>query len=140
MNPRGFATVREMRTHEEYYFPAQELLIGDFCDIREGDFVSFCKDEHPGSSKIFEVYRINSPLSQYEPEYSFGTVSRTYKGGFGFIDVDNSRENNLYFHANEVEDSLFDKLKKGTKVQFIIEVSSSKRGANEAKQVKVLRF
>lgn len=55
-----------------------------------------------------------------------GTIARIMDGkGYGFIDVEGS-DKDLFFHANEVKDPMFDDLKPGNNVEFEVSEAGEK--------------
>jgi len=58
-----------------------------------------------------------------------GTIKRLTDRGFGFIEADSDEyDDDLFFHANEVEDVEFDVLTEGETMQF--EVTETPKGMN----------
>lgn len=59
-----------------------------------------------------------------------GTVIKKNEKGFGFIKVDGAPEGSkdLFFHANELQNTSFDELQEGAKVSFAI--GDSPKGPN----------
>lgn len=58
-----------------------------------------------------------------------GTIKRLTDRGFGFIEADSDEyDNDLFFHANELEGVEFDVLTEGEAVQF--EVTETPKGMN----------
>ena len=56
-----------------------------------------------------------------------GTVKKVTDNGFGFI-LPDGEEKDIFFHANEVKDGLFNSLKEGTPVTF--EIAEGQKGPN----------
>ena len=63
-----------------------------------------------------------------------GTVAKKTDKGFGFIKVE-GRENDLFFHGNELKNISFDELQEGDKVSF--EVGESPKGPNATNVNKI---
>lgn len=62
-----------------------------------------------------------------------GTIARVTDKGFGFITYEGS-DKDLFFHANELQDVMFDELKEGDEVTF--EIAEGPKGLNAIQVAK----
>ncbi len=111
--------------------PGSEIVVNR--DLHEDPYVAL-RDAFDAAKRQLEDYarRLHGQTKAHEAEHT-GQVTRLFpKKGYGFIRRSDGKE--LYFHADNVVNPVFDHLKVGDEVKFIEELAAE---GPQAKRVSV---